>query len=583
MTNEVGAIAPAGGQFRPESLSHFKEVAKNMALLLDRPVQKCQEDLARIYGYSGLHELQQVLKLDGIPGPFEPRYNYLGTANEEKVVRHERRMFTILFGKYEGFWRENHLAEDKCFLVFEIGIFQEAAEHRACFQKILGILNYEVDIDQWPLIYGLPLGLRSWLASGYTETVELSQGWQEVLPSPRFAPIQYADIRWQRRQAGLARLETMFEILAPRVGGRKPNGLGKVDFKLIDDEGGGIIQPEWESFYLIRWLNGLSLLDMEEQAHLRNEAVEAFAQRPSKATAIQCSMVKDMKDPVAFRDRWAFESFKAALQRYPNTQKALFSSTQDHEAIQSLYLAMDIESAAISESMGQLWRLSCTWSEVTESTGVGGSTTLQPVIHANGSLIVPFDDDLIAMHPDSWFLSHDASSFANGAAADAFETLYLPSIGVKSLDFLIKDDPYSIIEIDEILLAPSVKTENLKAYFDRLLQNFDDSGPGHLPDSYGFWCKTLSLVYEDEEEFEERAMSGENADYVYTPAVLLINIQGCGLISVKAVHENGKPISSLKRDPSKKQTANGVALANMVIEAVQDLDVDVVIYDCGWD
>ncbi|MCQ4438364.1 hypothetical protein NO135_25495, partial [Clostridioides difficile] len=64
-----------------------------MEWLLERPLQRCQEDLARIYGYSGFHELQQVLKKPGIAGPFAPRYNYLASNEEALVEGHDRAIF----------------------------------------------------------------------------------------------------------------------------------------------------------------------------------------------------------------------------------------------------------------------------------------------------------------------------------------------------------------------------------------------------------------------------------------------------------------------------------------------------------
>lgn len=462
-----------------------------------------------------------------------------------------------------------------------MGLFQEAAEHRACFEKIQQVLSYAVAIDRWPLIHGWPLGLKSWLASGYTEPVDLAEGWHKVLPQSRYMPMSHADIRWQRRMTGLVRLATMFQILAPRVGGRKPNGMGSVAFDQFEDEGGGINEPSWESFYLVEWLTQQLPQDVGSVMQPQEELIQAFVERPSRATASACEFVKDLKDPVGFRDRWAFESFKAALDRSSDGSKALFSSSLDEGAIQSLFLHMDGSSADISESFGcQLWQFNCTWNEVTEPVNVGSRPTLQPVIHAHGSLIVPYDDDLIAISPSAWYVLHDASSFASEDAAVAFEKVYLPAIGVERLDFsTYRSEPYSVVEIDEMLIASSVSVDVLKSYFVRLLGAFDDSGC--VPDSYGYWCKTLSLNYEDQDENEERNQDGQYADHVYAPAVLLINIEGCGLTFVEGTRRNGKRVSALKRDARKKPTPSGAPLAALVMEAVKGLPVDVVVYDGG--
>ncbi len=586
MTNEVGTTSPveqaneqATGRFRPESLSHFKEVAKNMAWLLERPVQKCQEDLARIWGYSGLHELQQVLKRPGPAGPFEPRYNYLGTDNEALVEGHEQRILHILFGVPKHYWRSEDAwaTDEKGYLVFEMGLFQEAAEHRACVEKIKLALTYDQPPDTWPLINGWPLGLRSWLAARYTEPLSLADGWQAVLPPSRYVHMEHANLQWQRRTAGLARLATMFQILAPRVQGQKPAGMGQVDFSEFEDDGGGLRDSSWESYCLREWLLKKHSHGRQATTSGQGDLVQAFIERPSRATAAACEFVADLKDPVAFRDRWAFEAYKAALTSYPDRSQGLYSSTLADGAIQSLLLHADCDCADIGRSDGcQLWRLDCTWSEVAQPANAGGRPTVQPVIHATGSLIVPYNDDLVCMTTTDWYFCHDASEFSSETAAWVFDKVYLPAVGVKSLDFTYREGMYSIIEIEEVLLSSTVTVEVLRAYFGRLLRAFD---AGCLPESYGGWCETLGLTYYDRDENESRNENGNYADYIYTPAVLLIAVQGCGLTSVEATSKSGKRVSSLKPSAKKGSTPEGKELAAKILQATKGLDVDVVVYD----
>lgn len=577
MTNELGAAAPVRGRFRPESISHFKEVAKNMAWLLDRPVQKCQEDLARIWGYSGLHELQQVMKRPGAPGPFSPRYGDLAPDQDDLFDDIDSRVFFILFGEHKGYRRDHQYVDDKCYLVFEMGLFQEAAEHRACFDKINHVVPHGPWDDKWPLIHGLPLGLKSWFIAHYTELVQLAEGWEKVLPESDYFPAGYADIRWQRRRTGEIRLDAMFQILAPRISGRKPNGMGKVAFQDFEDEALGVGGRSWESYYLAEWLNSKLSPDSEESCVQSEALIEAFVNRPSRATAAACGFVKDLKDPVGFRDRWAFECLKAALDSYMEPSRALFESTFEDGTIHSFFLHMDSSSAHIGESCGgQLWKMCCTASTIIESAKPGRKAVLQPVIHANGSLIVPLDENFVVMNPSGWYLCHDDSDFANLSAAEAFARLYLPAIGVNELDLSFIDEPYSVIEIDELLVAPGVRVEALRTYFKELLGHFDDL---YLPDSYGYWTHTLCLDWEDEQKNMERNEDGQNADYVHRPIVVLITVEGGGLTFIEATHMNGNPVSTLTRGSRTKPTASGETLAAMVVEAVKGLGVDVVVFD----
>lgn len=581
MTNEVlGATRSVDGRFRPESLSHFKEAAKNMAWLLERPHQKCQEDLARIWGYADLYELQQVLKVPAAAGPFEPRYGYLSTDREELVFRNERRIFAILFGQLEGFWRDGVGVEHRCFLVFELGLFQEAAEHRACFAKIQQALSKES--DGLPLIHGFPLGLRSWVAARYTEPVELVSGWQKGLPQSHWVPMESADIRWQRRMVGMSRFDPMFRILRHRVSGLQQGSVITNPFEIGDDEG-WLHTPDWETGNLEKWLTNKASKDLGEKqlSESQLECIRAFVQRPSRATAAACEYVKGMEDPVDFRDRYAFASFKAAAERVQPERKALFSSNQEDGAIQSLLLLCDNDSVAVGRHYGgQLWALSSTWSTVVGEGQAGHATTLQPKIHAQGSLIVPFNARLSPMSELDWACAHDVSDFANEAAAQTFAEQYLPGVGVGDGDLDFKGESYSVVEIDELLVAQDVTTEDLRAFFARFLETFEGRmSEGNIADGYGYWCKTLELTDTDTKMNSKRNQDAEYAEYVYGPLVMLINIEGCGATMMEATHRSGKLVSRSASRPSATTVASAEALAAKVLEATEGLEVDVVVYD----
>jgi hypothetical protein len=84
--------------------------------------------------------------------------------------------------------------------------------------------------------------------------------------------------------------------------------MGKVAFDQFDDDGDGLSDSSWEADYLVRWLAD-KLLQHPVDAIRPARAVtliDAFVQRPSRATAAACEFVKDLKNPVDFRDRWAF-------------------------------------------------------------------------------------------------------------------------------------------------------------------------------------------------------------------------------------------------------------------------------------
>jgi len=574
MTNEASIVLPVNQRFRPENSSHFKEVAKNISWLLDMPLNKCQENLARIYGYSDLHELQQVLKAPGTPGPFEPRYNYLWSNQHDIIKAHQERIYFYLFGIPDGLWRDRNCPPDTSSLVFEMGLFQEASEHRVCVEKIRNVTLYGQSFD-WPLIHGWPLGLKSWLASRYTEPYDLAPGWQEALsPSGEWA-IHNADIRWQRFSTGLTRLSTMFGILAPRIRPPKVKSISKVDFSALNYESGDILDSSWEEFCLIDWITQKATKASLNATEALKESIQSFVQRPSRLTASACPYVKNLKDPVAFRDQWAFENIKSSLRK--NEGKAVFESNLKDGFINSLHLYSDSETVSIGDHYcGKFWELSYTYSKLIDQTDSNKKPTLQPVIHSNGSLIVPFDDDLMAMSDSDWYIGHDLTDFATEDAAVAFYKLYLKVIGVSNISSVNDRHPYSVVEIDQLFVESSVTVENLTDYFFRFLKQFDGFA---VPDAYGYWSNTLNLCFEDEDENSERNQNGEYAEYIYLPKVILINIDGCGLTSIKANHANGKRVSILKNHPSKRVNPAAQLLSKMVLSATEALEVDVVIYD----
>ena len=61
--------------FRPTSWNDFSRYAKSLSSGINLALQKSQELLARAYGYSNLHELQQALKTSAPPGPFDDEHS----------------------------------------------------------------------------------------------------------------------------------------------------------------------------------------------------------------------------------------------------------------------------------------------------------------------------------------------------------------------------------------------------------------------------------------------------------------------------------------------------------------------------
>jgi|GEM_PF-2616597 hypothetical protein len=130
---------PSIAKFRPASKEDFSKYARNLSAILEEPVQKAQEILARIYGYADLHELQVDLqKPCESPGPYDEEWmaRVVSKDKSEPMIDLGRRENIVLsvVAKFKGvtvndlnrrFWDAR-----------EIGLFQTPGGHRKAFQQV---------------------------------------------------------------------------------------------------------------------------------------------------------------------------------------------------------------------------------------------------------------------------------------------------------------------------------------------------------------------------------------------------------------------------------------------------------------
>lgn len=145
--------SPSLGRFRPVSTEDFSIRAKHAAWVLETPLQATQEWLSRVYGYGGLHELQQELKLrlkdpDSYPpGPFDEDYDRLTFAairDHTHTLRPSDHMMPTLRGNallaaaaaMMGIPSPGGRLPSRHWKIRDIGLFSEPANHRASFQTI---------------------------------------------------------------------------------------------------------------------------------------------------------------------------------------------------------------------------------------------------------------------------------------------------------------------------------------------------------------------------------------------------------------------------------------------------------------
>ncbi|HQR21915.1 MAG TPA: hypothetical protein PKV98_13660 [Burkholderiaceae bacterium] len=144
-------------------MADFHAYAKNLAWLIEEPLQSTQELLSRIYGFANLHELQQVMSRPG----------HAGFENAPP----DRDSSTIYFWTPELGNRILDLVKERkglpslaelprrCWLARDIGLFGNGHEHRRAFRRIK--VPLEVGSGQGPSGTGLSVRDYATLETDY--------------------------------------------------------------------------------------------------------------------------------------------------------------------------------------------------------------------------------------------------------------------------------------------------------------------------------------------------------------------------------------------------------------------------------
>ncbi len=125
-------------KFRSPSKEDFSQYARNFSWLIEESLQKSQELLARIYGYSNLHELLINLQKPGTPGPYDHDWVFRIIDKDpsipivDEAARHNG--ILEILSKHKGvdiidlgprYWDAR-----------EIGLFDTPVTHRKEFKRI---------------------------------------------------------------------------------------------------------------------------------------------------------------------------------------------------------------------------------------------------------------------------------------------------------------------------------------------------------------------------------------------------------------------------------------------------------------
>jgi hypothetical protein len=331
-------------RFRPASQADFTRYARHLGELLGLKLQPAQQILAKIYGYSDLHELQAVLNTPGEPGPYEDQLDlalpdslaelllYDGDHDcprgfleivDERCLRRSQQIEAVL--RHHLPPPESEVAEQARSVVASAGLFCTPRAHResmVCVRTALIQLQTAISPHRWAL-----LSLRSHVANASIQLVQVdvqalrsekgeSSGFHT---SPPLDPTGFIRRIASHRAALLyAQYLALIGDEDPahpwldgvnhdRYMGEASPSLSSVLCRTIDDE--SMLHPDLAPGYAAEphWESDASACD---QWH---RDIRAFVNNPSVASAGKHSLLKLIPDPVSFVHQWRANRFIACI------------------------------------------------------------------------------------------------------------------------------------------------------------------------------------------------------------------------------------------------------------------------------
>lgn len=185
----------AWAKFRPADVLDFNRRAKNLSLVLELPLQKTQDAFALACGYSGRHEVQQVLTQAGTPGPYDddiPNATLDGIHDAQAIVQFYRHARLLLAVKALISAIPQRYFDNRDTTVCDLDLFSTPGRHRTSAKALIDFLAGE---GSGCTSDGFPYGYRGTLHYRYIglkpmliderALQELVSGWTLEHPNER--------------------------------------------------------------------------------------------------------------------------------------------------------------------------------------------------------------------------------------------------------------------------------------------------------------------------------------------------------------------------------------------------------------
>jgi hypothetical protein len=299
-------------QFRPADALDFSRRAKNLAKLMEAPLQAAQNILARAYGYADLHELQQVLKVEGPAGTYQDQLPTPADATTDLVAnvrfyRNDRLMRCIVEAQ-EGLpvWEQYERNIFAC----DLGLFSSPTAHRQAVKSLNAFLSSGVGHT----LDGFPFGFNGSLSGYYClYSADVDETALKAMRASQGFPFREQFVFEPAEQLRILRRHRAAQIFvemaerAPQMGVTGPRIRDYLDW-------GGSFEPvallqhgfafEIESYLIAGYEQSktVELPENSEEVALLKHAVR----EPDDAAVQACALTRDIPDFRALLGQWRF-------------------------------------------------------------------------------------------------------------------------------------------------------------------------------------------------------------------------------------------------------------------------------------
>ena len=580
----------AWAKFRPADSLDFSRRAKSLASTLQLPLQKTQDAYAIACGYSGRHELQQVLRQEGEPGPYDDAIpdeiaHHLGDAHCFVQFYRHTRLLSALDTLISNL--PDRYCENRDTMACDLALFSSPSMHLRAAKAVKGFLSGESGYSP----EGFPFGYRGYLHRHYLRPIQideaslaaLSEGWAE-----RNEPYRDGDLPFDPRQQNRALLSNraplLFKEMAEKTASeylRTPLELEVNEDLLLDTLGSD--EDRW-LLADVDLIIAHSLCDRIEWKYGDEELDRVLAairsvNHDAVAASSIASTIPDFADALSswrFSIRYQIATLLATedigWERPPNVCIIEGGSFQNSEK-RWLSIFMQEEPQDISVSR---WRV-----RATLLTGPSNDGPWVACASLAGDYVVASRDDKYA---SAAMVIENFDEYGEETLSQAWKVLselYLPVAGFLSYHEWVNEmfEGGGAAAVFEPWVAPAFRGTSMSRHLINDFVNAFDEGMGYVWDSD--WRSRLDPRLDTEWDLESEE------DPVCTPGLILIPLPGSGVLGYSVWDEGEEATTKLLRLDGERlsrsrrfvQAETPVGLGPHLLHVVKRVPIDVVLFD----